>query len=168
MNNQSNRKWYIIGGVVILVGILVLWSYLAGRNKSPFETVKVTRGNITEEVSATGNVKPVKSVDLAFEKIGRIAAVNANVGDTVYAGEAVVVLDKSDLQTQLAKAQADLATGNANLEKAKIDLGNYYGDAINILSNAYAASDDAVRTKTSSLFSGSQTSGLSADVHPVR
>ncbi len=158
------KKPWVIVSLVILVIIILIVVFSGGKKTGP-ETVKVTRGDITEEVSATGNVKPVQSVDLAFQGSGRIAAVNADVGDKVYSGEAVVVLDKSDLEAQLAKAQADLATQNASLNKAQVDLQNEYSSVANILSDAYIKSDDAVRVKTSSLFTGSQTSGYQSNLN---
>jgi multidrug efflux pump subunit AcrA (membrane-fusion protein) len=152
------RRWVIITGISIATVLAIYFIFFSGGNESPFETVAVVKGSISEEVSATGSVKPLNSVDLAFEKSGRIIAVNADVGDKVYVGEPIVLLDKAGLEAQLAKAEADLATQNAALNKAQLDLTNDYNDVVNILNDAYAKSDDAVRTKTSSLFTGSQNS----------
>jgi len=155
--NFIKKHWALSILAAVLVVIIIL-AFSGGKKTAP-DTVTVARGNISEEVSATGSVKPVHSVDLAFEKSGRIVAVNADVGNKVYAGETVVVLDKSDLNAQLSKAEADLDTQNASLNKAEVDLKNDYGSVPNILNDAYIKSDDAVRVKTSSLFSGSDISG---------
>lgn len=49
----------------------------------------------------------------------------------------------------------DIAVKLEELNKARQDLENYYGDVIDTLSDAYTKSDDGVRTKLASLFSGS-------------
>ncbi len=158
MKNFFKKTWVIIS-IIFLVIIILIIVFSGGKKAGP-ETIKVTRGDVSEEISATGNVEPISSVDLAFQKSGLIENVNADVGNNVYAGEALMVLDSSDLETQLAKSQADLATQTANLNKANVDLVNEYQSAVYILSDAYAKSDDAVRTKTSGLFTGSQNSSF--------
>ncbi|MGC9611203.1 MAG: efflux RND transporter periplasmic adaptor subunit [Minisyncoccia bacterium] len=152
------KRWVIISGISIIALVLIYFIFFSGGNESLFNTVTVGRGTISEEVSATGSIKPVESVELAFERSGRIAAVNADVGQWVGAGDAIAVLNKADLEAQLAKAEADLASQSASLDNARVDLKNDYNDVPNVLNDAYAKSDDAVRTKTSSLFTGSQNS----------
>lgn len=154
------RKWVIIVGVAIVVVIAALFIF-SGDDTSPFETVTAKIGSISEEVSATGSVKPLKSVDLASEKTGRIARVNADVGDRVYVGDALVVLDKSELEAQLAKAEADLAAQKSDLEKAQVVLENYYDDIPNVLNDAYVKADDAVRKQLQNLFNNSESQNIS-------
>ncbi|MEK7630133.1 MAG: efflux RND transporter periplasmic adaptor subunit [Patescibacteria group bacterium] len=150
MKNFFKKPWIIISLVVIVIIVIIL-IFSGGKKKGP-ETVKVVREKISEEVSATGNVKPVQSVDLAFEKSGRIAVINANVGDNVYIGEAIVILDKADLEAQKSKAEADLEVQKADLEKAKVDLANYFGSVSDVLNDAYVKANDAVRNQLDAIF----------------
>src|SRR3989344_1565726 len=53
--------------------------------------------DIIQEVSVTGRVEPIESVDLSFEKSGRIRSVNARGGDTVALGPTLMSLENSDL-----------------------------------------------------------------------
>ncbi|MEK7169376.1 MAG: efflux RND transporter periplasmic adaptor subunit [Patescibacteria group bacterium] len=148
--NYFKKPWVLaVLGIVIVIAVFLVFS---GKSKSPFETARVVRGSVSEEVSVTGKVKPAKNVDLAFEKSGRIAAVNAQVGDRVYIGESVIALDAVEFEAQLSKAEADLAAQNSDLAKAEIILSNYYGSIPDILNNAYAKADDAVRKQLDALF----------------
>lgn len=148
------KPWVLVViGIAIVVILIIVFS---GSGEIPIETVTITRGNISEEVSVTGSVKPVRSADLAFEKSGRIAAVNAGVGDRVYTGEAVVILEKGDLEAQLSKAEADLDAQKADLEKARVDLENYFGGISDVLNDAYAKADDAVRKQLDALFTNDE------------
>ncbi len=148
------RPWMlVITGVLIVVALIIVFS---GGDEPAFETVIVTRGNVSEEVSATGSVKPVSNVDLAFEKGGRIASVRADVGDRVYVGEPIVVLEKSELEAQLSRAEADLANRKADLDKANVDLANYFGGISDVLNDGYAKADDAVRKQLDALFTNDE------------
>ncbi len=133
--------------VLIIIAGLAYYFY-STRDKGPtYETVTAKRGNVLEEVSVTGNVKPAEEVALSFEKGGKVSGVYADVGKKVYAGDALVALDKSELQTQLAQAEADLKVQEVKVENAKADLEEAKKNIIDKIQDAYTKSDDAVRTK---------------------
>jgi len=60
-------------------------AFVLKRSETPAETVAVDRGTIVEIVSVTGRVKPASSVELAFERSGKVSRVLARVGDRVAA-----------------------------------------------------------------------------------
>ncbi len=176
---KRRRKWLWVVGV-LAIGAGVLAAYAFGGNEPRPEEVEVTRGTVVETVSVTGRVKPASSVDLAFERSGKIARVLAKVGDRVEARVALVELSADDLRAEVREAEAQVATETANLEaltrgtrpeeitvknaevaKVEQDLANYYTAALVIVEDAYAKADDAVRVKTDALFSNDDTSTLS-------
>jgi len=133
--------------------------------------VDVKRGQVISEVSVTGKVKPLKSIDLAFEQSGRLSRMLVSVGDEVYQGQSLAVLDNAGIYAQLAQAKAnvkaqqakldelkrgarteDLSAKTSELKKAQEDLKGYLDDVVNVLNDAYSKSDDAVRIKTGNLF----------------
>ncbi|MDD2753814.1 MAG: efflux RND transporter periplasmic adaptor subunit [Candidatus Portnoybacteria bacterium] len=171
--------------VLILAAIFAaagFWYYSSVSKKSSYEFVRVTRGDVLQIVSVTGKVKPADSVDLAFEKSGKVASIAVRVGDKVAAGQRLATLSNSDLVAQLAQAQASLekeivklaelksgtrpeelqiaqtTVANATKtladvkNKAEVDLNNYYDDVKDILSDAYVKADDAVNKQTDELF----------------
>ncbi len=166
---------YISLAALLVIASLGFW-YFNGNEDEIQETVTVKKGNVVQEVSVTGKVKPVQEVDLSFEKSGKVARINAEVGDNVKAGSVLMSLENGDLSASLnqAKAQlkiddaklAELSKGSrqedidikqAELDKARQDLENYYNDVLNTLSNAYVTADDAARVKTAGIFSGFKT-----------
>ncbi len=150
----SNKFYWAIIAVVLIIGS---YAYF-GKNGGPsLDIAKAEHRTITQEVSATGNVKPAQSVDLAFEISGRIASISADVGDTVGAGQAIASLNSSELNAQLQKAQADLSSQQATLGKYQVDLNNYYGNAVNTVNGAYTNANDAIRIKIDSLFSDDES-----------
>ena len=156
----KTRAGIAAGAVIVLVA-----GYLIFRgNASTANLITVVRGSISQEVSVTGKTKPVHDVDLAFEKSGKVARVYHEVSDYVNAGDPIVALDASELSAQLAEAQArldklvrgarpeDVKIAQTTLAKAEKDLENYYANAADIVNDAYAKTDDAVRKQLDTLF----------------
>ena len=147
----------IVIAIIVLVAISGGYFYFSSGKKVAPEYVEVKIGNIIQEVSVTGNVKPVTSVDLAFEKSGKIAEAPISVGDYVSAGQIIAQEDNSELLSQLDKAEADLTTQRAELDKQKIVLANNYSSVPNILNDGYTKADDAVRNKVDAMFTNGET-----------
>lgn len=73
----------------------------------------VRNGQSDEVLAASGTIETTQ-VTISPELPGRIAQVLVVVGETVTAGQAVVALDTTLLEGQLAQAQAGLSTAQAN------------------------------------------------------
>lgn len=151
----SKKIYWVVGIIVLGIGAYLYFGSGAAPSQ---ETVSVTKRTIIQEVSATGNVKPVENVDLAFETGGRISNVSVQVGDYVSPGQVIAWLDTTQLNAQLDKANADLASQKAALNKATLDLQNYYGSIVTTVNAAYTSANDAVRIKIYPLFSDDETS----------
>ena len=114
------KKTIIILSVLAIVGGIVLGGYgYFGRDKTPaYDFIVAKRGNLIQEVSVTGRVKPVQTVELAFEKGGKIAAVFAGVNDKVGEGDILVSIDNKELLAQLKQAEAGVENAKAMLEQS--------------------------------------------------
>ena len=145
----------LITALIIILGVYFLF---IKDKESVYEFIVVERGELLQEISVTGRVRPVADIDLAFEKTGRITGVNIDVGDKVFAGQVLVRLDGSELSAQLTKAESDLVTKEAELSESETDMVNFYASVIDVLSDAYVKADDAVRVKTAAIFGGSRES----------
>jgi len=106
----------VFAAIIIIAGFIV-YSSVKNANKSPYEFTIVQRGEVIQEVSVTGRVKPAANVDLAFERSGKAQTINIKVGDKVAAGQVLMTLNNSDLAAQVAQAQASLAREQANLDQ---------------------------------------------------
>jgi len=107
MKTLLKKPWFIIT-VIVIVAIAIIYFFIAGNKKSAYEFAEAQLGSIYQEVSVTGKVKPAESVDLAFEKSGKISSLAIAVGDQVIVGQLLASLANSDLVAQLAQAQASL------------------------------------------------------------
>lgn len=77
----------------------------------------VKRGEITQEVSVTGKVKPAESLDLAFDLGGTISQIYFDVGDQIKARQVIARLDSSQLQAELERSRANLAAETTRLQE---------------------------------------------------
>ncbi len=141
----------IIAVIIVAIAAWIIYAIVSPK-KTAVNEITASRGDITQTVSVTGNVKAAESVDLAFEKSGKVIRVYVDVGDAVSPGQILAELDTSELSASLAKAKADLAAQKSDLEKARVVLANYYGGIPDTLNDAYTKSNDAVKTQTDLMF----------------
>ncbi|OGZ29439.1 MAG: hypothetical protein A2931_01495 [Candidatus Niyogibacteria bacterium RIFCSPLOWO2_01_FULL_45_48] len=146
------------------------WWYFSKGSADEFQTAKAVRGDLIQTVSVTGRVKPAQSVNLAFEKGGRVARVNAKVGDRAYAGQVLVSLENADIAAQLKAEEAKLAElvsgsreEDVNIQKVKVSnaeiaLGDAKVGMTNALRDAFTKSDDAIRNKVDQFISNPKSS----------
>lgn len=106
---------------VIIIGAIagVIYYNVSKKPKINFESIAAKKGELIQEVSATGRVKPAESVDLAFEKSGRVAWVGAKIGDKIIAGQVLVKLESGETYSNLLQAQAALGAETAKLDELK-------------------------------------------------
>ncbi|MDD5547849.1 MAG: efflux RND transporter periplasmic adaptor subunit [Candidatus Pacebacteria bacterium] len=162
------KPWAIAVIAVVVIGGGYL---LFGGNKaSKYETVLAERGNITQEVSVTGRVKPAQNVDLAFEKTGKASRVSVKVGDTVAVGQVLAQIENEDVVAQLMSYEAVLKSQQAELDELKkgtrqeeIQLQetkteNSKKVLIDRINDSYTKSDDAVRNKVDQFFGSPRSS----------
>lgn len=173
MKKIFKKVWF--WAVILALVILTAAGVFSGKNEKP-ATVLIGRGELVQEVSVTGKVQPMEEVNLAFERGGKIAKINTAIGREVAAGEVLLELDTQELQAAALQAQAGLDSEQAKLQelkrgtrpeeiqikeaelrKAEQDLANYYSSVQAVLSDGFAKMDDAVRSKTDSVFINDDT-----------
>ena len=82
------------------------------------QTATVTRGNLTQEITAAGNLALSTVKDLTFDlfyQTGTVASVNVAVGDTVTKGEVLASLDSSEWNDKIQTLQDALITANRDV-----------------------------------------------------
>lgn len=113
---KLKKKRIIIIGFIAAFGFIGYGLISGGQNQSQkYDLIEVRRGDIIQEVVVTGRVKPAAEVDLAFEQSGQVAAVRIKVGDKVWAGKRLIVLNGAEFSAQLSQARANLASVRAGL-----------------------------------------------------
>ena len=81
---RRHKVWSAI--ILILILIVAWYTVLKPKNTVVPTFVLAGLGDVREEVSVTGNVKPLSDVNLAFERGGRVANINVAIGDRFMLG----------------------------------------------------------------------------------
>src|SRR5579872_974258 len=112
------KKHVVISAAVIAI-ILVVSVYLSlSLKKTPaiaFTAVKTA--DITQAVSASGQVAAAQDLSLAFEQGGTVTQINVQAGDSVKQGQTLIKLDTSDASASVSQAMAALDIAKANYQK---------------------------------------------------
>jgi HlyD family secretion protein len=116
-----NRRNSIIVAVVALVLILFVIVRCGRSSSSQFQTASVTRGPITQAVTATGTLNPVVNVQVGSQVSGNIAKLFADFNSQVKAGQVVAQIDPVLFQATVTQAEGDLANAQAALELTKVN-----------------------------------------------
>ena len=111
-----------------IIIILVLLAALAGigvwyarTNPQVLDQALVELGLKTTEVQGIGGSGFIEAVevDIASELGGQIAAIRADEGDRVHAGDTLIELDGDTLKAQIRQAQAAVESAEAQLARVK-------------------------------------------------
>jgi len=97
------------------------WGWQRSRPQAvTYQTGTVTRGDITQTVSATGQLNPVLNVTVGSQISGNIAKLYADYNSIVKANEVVAELDKTPYIASVHQAAANVAYAKAALELAQL------------------------------------------------
>lgn len=107
----------VAAGIVLIVLVL---AFHRGRAVQ-YVTAQVQRGEIRDEVDATGTVNAVVTVQVGSQVSGTIAKLNADFNSRVRKGDVIALIDPSALQGALLQATADLESANASVVVALAD-----------------------------------------------
>lgn len=121
--SRSRRKWFIGGGIALLLLVMigVILFALRGRTADeaaaaePGEIVAAFRGDLAESATASGVVSSRQEATLSAASPGIVTELFVRAGDTVAAGDLLVQLDDTDLASRVTSAQQNLALQEANL-----------------------------------------------------
>jgi HlyD family secretion protein len=116
-------KRFLPIGVIIVALLIVLFVVrrCTSSSASSYQTATVTRGGITQLVTATGTLNPVVNVQVGSQVSGNIAKLFADFNSEVKAGQTVALIDPVLFQAAVTQAEGDLASAQAALELAKLN-----------------------------------------------
>jgi HlyD family secretion protein len=113
-------KWLVIGAVVV-GGVAGGVAYFKKPKDGPmdFKTSVVTRGEITQAVTANGALNPVRTVTVGSQISGIITELKVDFNSRVREGDELAKIDPATYERALARAVADLANAQAGLQLAQ-------------------------------------------------
>jgi HlyD family secretion protein len=123
-----NAKRRLIAVVVIALAAAGVWAYRTRTASRPaaetIRTARVTRGNLSVSVTATGSVQPYSQVEVRSRATGTVVEVHVQEGDRVRQGQLLLDIDDRDARAGYETAQASLAAARARLEQSRATLAS--------------------------------------------
>src|SRR6266540_2421178 len=116
---RLKRPWLL---VVLACGVGLGW-YL---NQSPesalrYETAVASRGELTQLVTASGQLNPVVKVEVGSQISGIIQKLFVDFNSTVKAGQIIAQIDPATYDANFIQAQGNRASAEAALELAQLN-----------------------------------------------
>jgi len=122
---MASRKTRILigaGSVVVLAAIVGYVATRESRKKVAVQTQKVTRRDLTSIVSASGEVKPKRYVNVAANVSGRITKLHVKEGDRVQLGQLLARIDSTRFAADERQSQAAVQSARSDLDRSRADL----------------------------------------------
>src|SRR5437764_4823723 len=120
-SKMTSRRNLFIAAIVLLMAAFFVFSRFGRSSAAQFQTATVTRGPITQTVTATGTLNPVVNVQVGSQVSGNIQKLFADFNSKVKAGDVVAQIDPVLFQATVTQAEGDLANAEAALELAKVN-----------------------------------------------
>src|SRR5690606_24855854 len=122
---KSNQKRWLGIGVAIAAagaGIIGFRTLRGGGEEAvSYATAPVTRGRIASQVTATGTLSPLVTVQVGSQVSGRIQELHADFNSEVKKGQVIAKIDPQIFQAEVARARANLTAASASVARAQAE-----------------------------------------------
>ena len=114
-----NKKKIILIAVIVVAVVGAGFRLFGGskaKHKVTYETAAVTKGEISESVTATGTIEPVTEVEVGTQVSGIIDKIYADYNSVVTKGQLIAEMDRVTLQSEVASQRAAYNGAKAEYE----------------------------------------------------
>ncbi|MFB0564793.1 MAG: efflux RND transporter periplasmic adaptor subunit [Candidatus Aminicenantaceae bacterium] len=116
---RKRKKLIIIFSVVIIIAVIIFFNLQAQREKAIKVTVEyVKKQDLTSTISASGEVKPRKNVNISAHVPGRIVKIGVEEGQEVKENNFLLKLDSTQYEANADRDRALIRSFQAELIKA--------------------------------------------------
>lgn len=118
---MNKKKIILISIAAVLVVGAGCWLFGESKanHKVVYETATVTKGEISESITATGTIEPVTEVTVGTQVSGIIDKIYVDYNSTVTKGQLIAEMDRVTLQSELASQRAAYNGAKAEYEYQK-------------------------------------------------
>jgi HlyD family secretion protein len=122
IGKRPARTRRLVAGAVVLaiaVGAVVTWRVTRAPAPVKYETATVDRGRIVAQVTATGTLSAIVTVQVGSQVSGRIAQLYADYNSPVKKGQLIAKIDPELFRAALDQAKANSLAAKGDLNQAK-------------------------------------------------
>lgn len=100
-----------------------VWAYVARADRGPEVRVEaVGERDVISTITATGQVRARRQVDVSSDVMGRVTELTVREGDEVEAGQVLLTIDPSQLRALVSRARATLSQAEAEVAREEANL----------------------------------------------
>jgi HlyD family secretion protein len=122
MTTKTKRILGAVAAIAVIGGIVAANVIRERRSRTEVETGKVERFDLTQVVTASGEVRPRRYVNVGTNVSGRIVELPVKEGDTVEEGQVLARIDSERYEAGERQSRAAVAAARAELQRAEADL----------------------------------------------
>jgi HlyD family secretion protein len=119
------RVFLAIAGLAVLAA--GIWGYRAYKARDEggieYQTASVTRQDLAAQVTASGTLSPLVTVEVGSQVSGRIQELHADFNSRVTKGQVIAKIDPQLIQSDVTKARANMTAARAGVARAEAELG---------------------------------------------
>ncbi len=116
---MKRRKWWVLA--FLIVSGTILYFMLSGNSTvgTGFATASITRGNLRQVVTATGEIQPLNTINVGSQVSGTIEEIFVDYNSRVSKGDVLLKIEPSVLQASVDEAYASLVSAESQRNYAK-------------------------------------------------
>jgi len=122
---MTGKTKKIIGAIVgiAVIGAVVGFSVNSeNRKKIPVQTGKVEKKDLVQVVTASGEVRPKRYVNVGANVSGRLIEIDVKEGDRVRQGQTLAKVESERYQAVQRQSEAGVAAARADLQRTEADV----------------------------------------------
>ncbi len=122
MTTKTKRIIGVVAAIGIIGSIVGFSVTRDSRNKITVQTGKVEKKDLVQVVTASGEVRPKRYVNVGANVSGRLIEITVKEGDKVKSGQVLARVESERYQAGLRQSEAGVAAARAELQRAEADV----------------------------------------------
>jgi len=155
---RKRKKTLIIIGAALVLALIVISNLNSQREKTVKVTIeKAEKHDLASVISASGEIKPKKNIEISAQVPGRIVKIGVKEGDEVRAGDFLLSLDSTQYEANTDRDRAFIQSTKADLIQAEARMkrdANFFNSQKKLFSEGLISQDQMetanVQAETSS------------------
>jgi HlyD family secretion protein len=117
------KKIFLYSGAIIIIAIAVYFLFFNSDSAEiQYRTEKVSRGDVTIQVRATGTINPMRTVQVGSQVSGIIEKIYVDFNSEVKRGQIIAQIDSTAIYASVKQAEANVERNQAQVNDAKRNL----------------------------------------------
>jgi HlyD family secretion protein len=122
MTTKTKRILAAVGGVVVIGSVVGFSVARENRTRTNVQTGKVEKHDLVQVVTASGEVRPKRYVNVGANVSGRLVEIDVKEGDRVRMGQILAKVESERYQAVQRQSEAGVAAARADLQRTEADV----------------------------------------------